>query len=181
MAVKLILALLLVGVAANADSDPQFGYPYTYGLPYGHGYGYARGPIVRPGLGGAAFDGAFGGHAGGGVSSVSRSPQGIGKRSAEADPDAEPWHPYYAPYFGYAPFYHAGVSHSFQHVSTPAATYGISQFHGKKKRSAGADPDPWSGYRYAYGYPYAYGYRGAHSHQHVSTPFATYGISQIHG
>merc|ERR1712025_633319 len=43
------------------------------------------------------------------------------------------------------------------------------------------------GYPYAYGYPYGYGYRAfapyyaaSASHQHVSTPAATYGISQLH-
>merc|ERR1712204_44825 len=59
----------------------------------------------------------------------------------------------------------AGAS-SFQHVSTPAAAYGISQIH---KRSADAEPEAEAGadaaaayyggyYGYGYGRGYGYGY-----------------------
>merc|ERR1712045_983230 len=48
----------------SAEPEPYYGYPYLgyYGLPYGRGVA---------------------GHAGGGLSYTQRSPQGIGKRSAD--------------------------------------------------------------------------------------------------
>merc|ERR1711990_132116 len=57
---------------------------------------------------------------------------------------------YYAPYF-------AGAS-SHQHVSTPAATYGISQLH---KRSADAEPEADAAAAYYGGY---YGHPGYYGH-----------------
>merc|ERR1712157_454479 len=81
------------------------------------------------------------------TSFVARSPQGLGKRSADAEPG-------YLGYYGYAPYAYGayGISqlhpsgHSFQHVV-------------RGKRSADADADAY--YRYGYGYPYAHhGYYG---------------------
>merc|ERR1712014_110421 len=92
--------------------------------------------------------------------------------AAEPEADADAAAAYYGGYYGYpyaygypygygyrafAPYYAASASH--QHVSTPAATYGISQLH---KRSADAEPEAdaaaayYGGY---YGHP-GYGYYG---------------------
>merc|ERR1712110_1368726 len=73
---------------ADAEADPAlfygaYGYPYAYGAyPYGYRYGLA---------GVAAHPGAA-------TSFVARSPQGLGKRSADADPAL-----LYGTY-GYGPF-----------------------------------------------------------------------------
>merc|ERR1712226_1180690 len=64
--------------SADAEADPAYFY-----APYGYGYGYP----------GAA------------TSFVARSPQGVGKRSADAEPGYLAYHPY-----AYAPF--VPVSHS---------------------------------------------------------------------
>merc|ERR1711936_63118 len=104
-----ILAIALFAVVAaepEADADAAAAY---YGGYYGHPYGHY-----------------------------------LGKRSADAEPEAEAeadpaylyagayGYPYAAYPYGYgyrafAPYYAASASH--QHVSTPAATYGISQLH----------------------------------------------------
>merc|ERR1712045_625180 len=62
--------------SADAEADPAlfygaYGYPYAYGYP---AYGY------RYGLAGVAA------HPGAATSFVARSPQGLGKRSADAEP-----------------------------------------------------------------------------------------------
>merc|ERR1719273_1971512 len=137
-----ILAIALFAIVAaepEADADAAAAY---YGGYYGHrygAYGYAH-------------------H--------------YGKRSADAEPEAEAeadpaylyagayGHPYaYGAYpYGYygfrafAPYYARSASH--QHVSTPAATYGISQLH---KRSADAEPEADAAAAYYGGY---YGHPG---------------------
>merc|ERR1711981_1106558 len=63
--------------SAEAEADPAhfygaYGYPYAYGYP---AYGY------RYGLAGVAA------HPGAATSFVARSPQGLGKRSADAEAD----------------------------------------------------------------------------------------------
>merc|ERR1712026_97789 len=164
---------------AEAAADAWYGY-YGYGRPY---YGY-RGYYGYGGYYGYPY-GRYGF-------------RGYYKREAEAEPQ------FLAPYsplaYAYAPYYYAvpGAS-SFQRVDTPAASYGVSQIH-KREAEADADAeaaaDAWYGYYgrpYGYGYPYyglgyygGYGYpyhryyAGAGSFQHVSTPAATYGISQVH-
>ena len=130
----------------SADADAEPGYlAYGYGLrPYAYGYG------LRPLVPGVA------GHPGAATSFVARSPQGVGKRSADAEPG------YLA--YGVLPYaygvglglpangavhgvsqLHPGLAHSFQHVS-------------RGKRSADADADAY--YGYGYGYPYHRGYYG---------------------
>merc|ERR1711902_186102 len=119
----------------SADAEPGY-LAYGYGpRPYAYGYG------LRPLVPGVA------GHPGAATSFVARSPQGLGKRSADAEPG-------YLGYYGYAPYAYGayGISqlhpsgHSFQHVV-------------RGKRSADADADAY--YRYGYGYPYAHhGYYG---------------------
>merc|ERR1712223_1441967 len=76
----------------------------------------------------------------------------FGKRSAEAEADAEPGY-YGYPYYGYGPYYGHGYGyalpgHSYTHV------------HRFGKRSAEADAEPgYYGYPYGfYGYPYGYRY-----------------------
>merc|ERR1712001_676733 len=106
---------------ADAEADPAlfygaYGYPYAYGYP---AYGY------RYGLAGVAA------HPGAATSFVARSPQGLGKRSAEADPallyGAYPYVYGFAPVsystHGYGPSGytigqgHPGAASSFQSVS----------------------------------------------------------------
>merc|ERR1711990_137502 len=150
-----ILAIALFAIVAaepEAEADAEAAAAY-YGGYYGRGYGYGYGY----GLGHRGYYGGYYGH-----------PYGyraygyghyLGKRSADAEPEADaeagvalyghafgyPYglraygaYPYaYGGYYGhYAPLVAGASSH--QHVSTPAATYGISQIH---KRSADAEPE----------------------------------------
>ena len=109
---------------AEAEADPAlfygaYGYPYAYGYP---AYGY------RYGLAGVAA------HPGAATSFVARSPQGLGKRSADAEADPALLYGAYHPYaYGFAPVsysthgygnsgygigqLHPGAASSFQHVS----------------------------------------------------------------
>merc|ERR1711994_259809 len=79
----------------SADAEAEPGHFYA---PYGYGYGYPYAYGYRYGLPGVA------GHPGAATSFVARSPQGIGKRSADAEPG------YLAYPYAYAPF--VPVSHS---------------------------------------------------------------------
>merc|ERR1719412_398567 len=80
--------------SAEADAEPGYYHPYAYGAypyaygAYPYGYGYLRGAAV---------------------SYTHRSPQGIGKRSADAEPEAEPYYPY--AYGAYAYGYPYGYGH----------------------------------------------------------------------
>merc|ERR1711909_59891 len=146
-----LFAAVIAEPEAEASPEAYYGH-HAYGLGY-RGYGY-------------------GGYGYGGYR---------GKRSADADPavfyGASPYA--YAPY-AYAPLAVAsGVSH--QHVSTPAATYGIHQLH-KRDAEADASPDAYYGYAgYGYGYPYSgygysrYGYGGYYGR------YAGYGYGRGYG
>merc|ERR1712117_970399 len=105
---------------AEAEADPALLYgAYGYAAPYAYGaypYGY------RYGLAGVAA------HPGAATSFVARSPQGLGKRSAEADPALLLGTYGVAPYvtgstYGYGPSGytvaqgHPGFSSSYQSVS----------------------------------------------------------------
>merc|ERR1712062_202392 len=79
--------------SADAEAGPALFY-----APYGYGYGYPYAYGYRYGLPGVA------GHPGAATSFVARSPQGVGKRSADAEPG------YLAYPYAYAPF--VPVSHS---------------------------------------------------------------------
>merc|ERR1712029_279774 len=154
-----ILAIALFAVVAaepEAEADAEAAAAY-YGGYYGHPYRYGYG------LGGY-YGGYYGHRFGYGYGLGYRH---FGKREAEADPALVYAHAY-APYAAYP--YRAPASSSFQHVSTPAATYGLSQLH---KRSADAEPEAdadaaaayYGGYYghpgyYGYGYGYGLGYRG---------------------
>merc|ERR1712216_1063258 len=153
MKVLLFVALAIAAVVAEpeAEADAEAAAAY-YGGYYGRGYGYGYGY----GLGHRGYYGGYYGH-----------PYGyraygygryLGKRSADAEPEADAeagvalyghacgLYPYglraYGAYpYAYGGYYGHGLiagASSHQHVSTPAATYGISQIH---KRSADAEPE----------------------------------------
>merc|ERR1711934_375796 len=179
MKLAVIALCLFAAVIAEPESEasPEAYYGHhAYGLGY-RGYGYGR-----YGYGYAGYGYPYHGYGGYGYGGYR------GKRSADADPavfyGASPYayHPYgygYAPY-AYAPLAVAsGVSH--QHVSTPAATYGIHQLH-KRDAEADASPDAYYGYAgYGYGYPYSgygysrYGYGGYYGR------YAGYGYGRGYG
>merc|ERR1719305_1012491 len=135
-----ILAIALFAIVAaepEAEADAEAAAAYYGG--YGYGYGY--------GLGHRGYYGGYYGHGlygrGYGYGHY------LGKRSADAEPEADA---------------EAGVA-LYGHA------YGLYPYG---LRAYGAYP-------YAYGGYYGHGLiAGASSHQHVSTPAATYGISQIH-
>merc|ERR1712066_605374 len=98
--------------SAEAEADPAlfyraYGYPYAYGYP---AYGY------RYGLAGVAA------HPGAATSFVARSPQGLGKRSADAEADPALLYGAYPYAYGFAP-----VSYS-THGYGPSG-YTIGQGH----------------------------------------------------
>merc|ERR1712241_1032762 len=155
----LAFALFAAVVAEpEAEASPEayyghYGYGlgyrgYGYGGYYGHGYGY---PYHGYGYGHGYYR---------------------GKRSADADPAvfyAGAYHPYAYGYAGYAPYFYGLRAGSFQHVSTPAATYGIHQVHKREAEAdASADPSAYYGYAgYGYGYPYhGYGYGRYYGYRH---------------
>merc|ERR1712055_984597 len=129
-------AVHLIG-KRSADAEPGYlAYgAYGYGYPRAYGYGLH-------GLGVA-------GHPGLATSFVARSPQGLGKRSADAEPGYGLYGygvplglPYNGAIHGISQLHPTG--HSFQHVA-------------RGKRSADADAEAYYGY---YGHPYAYAHHG---------------------
>merc|ERR1719259_922883 len=128
--------------------------PYRYGL-YGHRYyGHYRG---------------YGyGHY-------------LHKRSADAEaayPLVYANHP-----FAYAPYHyvHHPTASSFQHVSTPVATYGVHQLHKREAEpEADADADAYYGSYYG-GHRYAhYGY-GHYAHRGYGYGYRAYGYPYAYG
>merc|ERR1712002_1170325 len=185
-----LLAIALFAVVAaepEADADAAahyyggyYGYPgygYRYGGYYGYpGYGYGgyyrhfgkRSADAYPY--GAYGRGYYGGYYGRGYYGYPGYAYGayrhFGKRSADAEADPALLLANYPSVYAYpyayapiAPVVAAPVAGSYQHVSTPAATYGISQVH---KRSADAEPeaDADAYYYGAYGRGYYGGYYG---------------------
>merc|ERR1711999_16307 len=142
--------------SADAEADPALLYgAYGYAAPYAYGaypYGY------RYGLAGVAA------HPGAATSFVARSPQGLGKRSAEPGYLAYGYGvplglPYNGAIHGINQLHPTG--HSFQHVA-------------RGKRSADAD----AYYGYGYGYPYGYAHHGygyAHHGYHLGYGYGYYG------
>merc|ERR1711974_526657 len=117
--------------------------------------------------------------------------------AAEPEADADAAAAYYGGYYGHPGYYGYGYGLGYRGYYGHPYRYGAYGYaHHDGKRSADAEPeadaeaDPAYLYAGAYGYPYAYGYYGfraftpyyarSASHQHVSTPAATYGISQLH-
>merc|ERR1712153_261544 len=147
--------------SAEADAEPGY-LAYGYGYPHAYGYG-----LYAHGLGVA-------GHPGAATSFVARSPQGLGKRSA----DAEPGYGLYGYGFHGVPLglpYNGAVhginqlhptGHSFQHVA-------------RGKRSADADADAYYG---GYGYGgYGYGHHGYASHGYAHLGYGHHGYGHGYG
>merc|ERR1711935_280878 len=131
--------------SAEAEADAEPGY-------YGYGHGYFGYPYA---FGYRTYGPGIAGHPGAATSFTHRSPQGLrGKRSAEAEPEADAEPGYYGyPAYGYA---HYGYGYGL-----PGRSF--AHFGGRVlgKRSAEADAEPgFYGHRYGYGLhrPY-YGYR----------------------
>merc|ERR1719350_1028892 len=119
--------------------------PHGYGYPLVYGY---VPHVIAPGPG-------VGVHPGGATSYVAGSGPGLGKRSAEPEPQLLlPYHALPAYSVRGVSQLHAGGGHSFQHVALG-------------KRSADAEPAFQN-----YGYPYALG--------HAVVPGTAYGIHQAH-
>merc|ERR1712066_32915 len=165
-----LLAIALFAVVAaepEADADAAahyyggyYGYP-GYGYRYGGYYGY-------PGYG-------YGGYY-----------RHFGKRSADAEPEADADADAY--YYGaYGRGYYGGY-YGRGYYGYPGYAYGAYRHFGKRSADAEADPALLlANYPSVYAYPYAYAPIApvvaapvAGSYQHVSTPAATYGISQVH-
>merc|ERR1712128_230836 len=150
--------------SADAEADAEPGYlAYGYGYPRVYGYGLHAHGLYAHGLGVA-------GHPGAATSFVARSPQGLGKRSA----DAEPGYGLYGYGFHGVPLglpYNGAVhginqlhptGHSFQHVA-------------RGKRSADA-------YYGGYGYGgYGYGHHGYASHGYAHLGYGHHGYGHGYG
>merc|ERR1712038_67939 len=162
-----VVASALVA-AAMAEADPAvvyagYGYPYAYGF---HSFGGKSAPCVNAANVPVPCAGAPLAYAG-----YPYAPVAYGKRSADAEPEAD------AAYFGYGyPYAYAGVPFGSSTGLDPitqgldAATQGYVPYYGYGhhayghyygKRSADAEPeaeaDPALLYG-AYGYPYGLGY-----------------------
>merc|ERR1712226_967844 len=186
LALVLAIALFaIVSAEAEADADAAAYYYGHYGHGYGHRYGYGYGLGYGHGYGygyPSRYHGYYGHH--------------LGKRSADAEAapaaDADAAALYFGHYRGYAGYpyaygayspYHAGyyahpyavagaVSH--QHVSTPAATYGVHQIH-KREAEAAPEADADAAAYYGLHYPGVAGHPGAAtSYTHRSVQGASY-------
>ncbi len=139
-------------VKRSADAEPEadasafygyYGYPYAYG--YGYPYGYLNGVAGHPD----------------GTSYTYRSVQGIGKRSADAEPvaDADAYYHYGYPYaYGY------GYPYAYGYGYPVATSYEARSPQGLGKRSADAEPEAEADAYYGYPYAYGYGYPRAYSY-----------------
>merc|ERR1711922_52830 len=107
------------GCRGKRSAEPGY---YGYGLPYFGGYHYGPGIAGHPGAATSYFAGYHYGpgiaaHPGYATSFVARSPQGLGKRSADAEADADA----------------AYVGHGFPHGSAAYAAYPVHHaplYHG---------------------------------------------------
>merc|ERR1712241_89909 len=168
MKLFIIAAVLLASVFAEPEADPKAWYA-SYGYPYaGYAGAYAGWPATYGyGLGYGYNGYAFGGHF-------------LGKRSADADSDAEA-----KPWLAYSNFGYAGYPYS-AYAGAYGYPYGLgyngyalgAHFIGKRSADAEAKPESWYGYSgyapysyglyggyagyapYAYGYGLGYGYNG---------------------
>merc|ERR1712029_1164027 len=140
--------LLLTTLASVALADPYYGY----GHPYGYGPGIAFHPT--------------------GTSYTQRSPQGIGKRSADAEP-----HYGYGQYawpsatgYGFtSTCYGCRGKRSAEPSSYEYANPGVGSF-----TKAEADAEPGYGYGYGYGHGYGYGGYGHHYGKRSAEPHYGY-------
>merc|ERR1711973_970041 len=141
--------------AAMAEADPAvfysgYGYPYAYGL---HAFAGKSVPCAGAPLAYAGYPYA---------------PVAYGKRSADAEPEADAavvYAGYGYPYaYGYVPF---GSSSGLDPITqgldpatqgyVPYYGYGYHGYYGKRSADADAEADPALLYG-AYGYPYGLGY-----------------------
>merc|ERR1712168_959628 len=153
---------LIAAVVAEADPAlfySSYGYPYAYGL---HAFAGKSAPCVNAANQPVPCAGAPLAYAG-----YPYAPVAYGKRSADAEPQAD------AAYFGYGyPYAYAGVPFGSSTGLDPitqgldASTQGYVPYYGYGhyayghyygKRSADADADAEALYGY-YGYPYGLGY-----------------------
>merc|ERR1712141_494586 len=176
-----VVASALVA-ACMAEADPQLlAHPYAYGL---HTFGGKSAPCVNAANLPVPCAGAPLAYAG-----YPYAPVAYGKRSADAEPEAD------AAYFGYGyPYAYAGVPFGSSTGLDPitqgldAATQGYVPYYGYGhhayghyygKRSADAEaeaeaePEAFYGH---YGYPYGLGYNlGYAGYGYAGYPYATYG------
>jgi hypothetical protein len=138
------IALVLLSVVACTLAEP--------GRGWGWGWGHAA-PVWRSapwGWGGWRADGAPGIHPGGGISSVSRSTQGIGKRSADAEPGwghAPAWR---SAWRSAAPWARGWRADGALGVHPHGAVSSVSRStQGIGKRSADAEPEAEAGHGWA--------------------------------
>merc|ERR1712088_1202565 len=118
---------------------------------------------------------------------------GVGKRSADAESDAEPWLTYanYGAY-GYAGYPYASTYGAYAYPSAvyshaayaaPVATYAGAHLIGKREAEAESDAKPWLTYA-NYG---NYGYAGAHfigkreAEAEPESWYGAYGYSRPYG
>merc|ERR1711899_96149 len=160
-----VVASALVA-ACMAEADPAvvyagYGYPYAYGF---HSFGGKSAPCVNAANVPVPCAGAPLAYAG-----YPYAPVAYGKRSADAEPEAD------AAYFGYGyPYAYAGVPFGsstglgpITQVLDPATQgyvpyygyghYAYGHYYGKRSADADAEADPALFYG-AYGYPYGLGY-----------------------
>merc|ERR1712010_409416 len=142
--------------SAEPSAEPHgygfYGYhPYAYGLYHPYAFRHHVAAVAAPEGTGVA------GHPGGATSFVSRSPQGLGKRSAE---EAAPAEPEADAYYGYGGYY----GHQLQWPSVRVPGFSSQCFGCRGKRSAEAEPGygyyGYPAYRGYYGYPYGLGVAG---------------------
>merc|ERR1712056_160743 len=144
---------LFAAVAADAESKPEAGADayyghYGYGLAH-HGYGYG---LAHHGYYGYANPYAYGHY--------------YGKRSADAEPEADA---YYGHHYGYGLAHHGyGYAHH-GYYGYPYAHHGY--YYGKRSADAEAEPAADAYYGHHYGYaPYGYAHRGYYGY-----PYAHHG------
>merc|ERR1712123_313674 len=141
--------------SAEADAEPGY-LAYGYGYPRAYGYG-----LYAHGLGVA-------GHPGAATSFVARSPQGLGKRSADAEPGYGLFGygvplglPYNGAIHGINQLHPTG--HSFQHVA-----------RGKRSADADAEADAYYG-------GYGYGHHGYAHHGYAHLGYGHHGYGHGYG
>merc|ERR1712001_677248 len=180
----LVVAVALSGAAyAQVDVvDPRLTAPYAYGLDT---FGGKSAPCVNGANLPVPCAGAPLAYAG-----YPYAPVAYGKRSADAEPEAD------AAYFGYGyPYAYAGVPFGSSTGLDPitqgldAATQGYvpyygyghhvygAHYYGKRSADAEAEAEPEAEAFYgAYGYPYGLGYNlGYAGYGYAGYPYATYG------
>merc|ERR1711862_822661 len=162
-AIALFAAVAYAAPEAEADAEAAADAYYGYYGRYGYGHLGYRGYY--------GYGGYYGGYPYG------RYGYGYYKREAEADAEPQFLAPY-APFaYAYAPHYYAvPAASSFQHVDTPAATYGISQIH---KREAEAEPEAEAAADAYYGYyGRGYGYHGLGYYGYGAGYYGNYGYAR---